>query len=258
MIFSCQNLSAGYGSRTVLENVSFSLKPHKITVLLGKNGCGKSTLVSCINQQLPGYTGKIICCDRDVRLMPPRERARAVAILPQLLPSPAVTVRELAAFGRNPYLGPGKRMGAEDREIIQQALEDTGAAAFAGELVCHLSGGERQKAYLAMVLAQNTRLVVLDEPTTYMDIEYQAHFLEMLRQLKTKHKKTLLVVMHDLSAAMDAADDAVILQSGRVSFCGTVQTCLETGILEREFHVRQHIFHENGRQFVVFDGQMSP
>lgn len=255
MIFSCHNLSAGYGSRAVLKNVSFSVRPHKLTVLLGKNGCGKSTLVSCINQQLPDYTGLITCCDRDIRLMTPQERARAVAILPQILPSPAVTVLELAAFGRSPYLGFGKRMTEQDRQIVQQAMTDAGVAGLADEPVCRLSGGERQKAFLAMILAQDTRLVVMDEPTTYMDIAYQAYFLDMLRLLKTKHKKTLLVVMHDLPAALEAADDVVVLHDGQVRFCGTADDCLGCGVLEDVFGVKQHIFQDNGRQYIVFDGK---
>lgn len=165
MIFSVEQLSAGYRGKRVLEDVCFAIQPHKITALLGRNGCGKSTLLACVNQQV-AYTGKILCCDRDVCFMTPRERAAARGrFCRQVLAVPSVTVRELTAFGRAPYNGWGGRLSEADHRIIAQAMADAGVAEMADRLVPELSGGERQKAYIAMILAQNTRLVLLDEPT---------------------------------------------------------------------------------------------
>ena len=173
-----QQVSACYGKTPVLEQVSFSLVPHQLTAVVGRNGSGKSTLVSCVNQELH-YTGEISFSDRSLAVMTRRERAQRIAILPQALRTPAVTVEELAAFGRSPYLDFGKRMSPKDRQIVAESLEAIGIAGLRDKLVSELSGGERQKAYLAMVLAQNPRVMILDEPTTYMDMEYETSFFRL-------------------------------------------------------------------------------
>lgn len=253
MILDISNLSAGYRGKQILKDVSFPVQPHKMTVVLGRNGCGKSTLVSCINQQIADYTGEIRCQDRDLKAMTPVERARAVAVLPQVLPSPAITVDELVRFGRNPYLGWGRRLSKLDGEMISQAMELAEVTGLKNSLISNLSGGERQKAYLAMILAQNTRLIVMDEPTTYMDVEYQGRLMELIIRLKREQKKTLLVVMHDLSLALQYADNAVILENGTIRFFGTTEACLESGELERVFHVQKHVFEEQGKKYVIFD-----
>ena len=255
MMLEVNRVSAGYHGKKVLKDISFSVSPHKMTAVLGKNGCGKSTLVSCINQQIADYTGQIRLQDRDLKEMTPVERARAVSILPQLLPAPSVTVGELVRFGRSPYLGWGKRMSELDEELVAQAMELTEITSMEQNLVCNLSGGERQKAYLAMILAQNTRLIVLDEPTTYMDIEYQGKLMKLLTYLKKEKKKTLLVVMHDLSLALRYADNIVLLEDGCVRFQGTAEECLSADALEKVFRVRKHMIEENGKRYVVFDSE---
>ena len=174
-MLSFHQVCASYGKNQVLDHIDFSLVPHKLTAVVGRNGSGKSTLVSCVNQELP-YTGEITFSDRNLAVMTLRERAQLISILPQTLHSPAVTVEELTAFGRNPYLDFGKRMSPKDWQAVDDALEAIGISGLRDKLVTELSGGERQKAYLAMVLAQNTRVMILDEPTTYMDMEYEAAF----------------------------------------------------------------------------------
>lgn len=246
-----ENLSASYRGSRILDEVSFSLKPHTFTAVLGKNGCGKSTLVSCINQQMH-YTGKIFCKDQNLALAAPRERARAVAVLPQILANPHVTVEELVMFGRNPYLDFGKRPSAEDREAVSNAIGLVGIEKWKDKLADTLSGGERQKAYLAMILAQQTRLIVLDEPTTYLDTENETSFLELLTGLKKKQKKTLLVILHDLSQALHYADRILVLDDHHIAFDGTSEQCLESGILEEVFHVKTHVFWEEGERYTVF------
>lgn len=143
-----------------------------------------------------------------------------MAILPQTLPAPAVSVAELAVFGRNPYLDFGRRMTPTDRRLVEEALERVGIAALRDKLLTELSGGERQKAYLAMILAQDTDVLLLDEPTTYMDMEYEAAFFRLLKALQAEKGVTLLVILHDLSQAMRYADRIVVLDAGRVRFAG--------------------------------------
>lgn len=246
-----ENLCAAYRGNVILDQISFNLKPHTMTAVLGKNGSGKSTLVSCINQQLR-YTGKISYGDQNIALMSPRERAKAVAILPQVIETPHVAVEDLVMFGRNPYLDFGRRPSAEDKEAVERAMEQTEVACFRTKPVNALSGGERQRAYLAMILAQQTRLLILDEPTTYMDMKNESSFLEMIAKLKKQHKKTLLVIMHDLAQAVRYADHIIVLDEHRIAFDGSNAQCLESGVLERVFQVKKHHFTENEEEFIIF------
>lgn len=246
-----QNVCASYGKREVLHDVSFSLTPHKLTAVIGKNGSGKSTLMSCLNQMLP-YTGQIAWSGQNLALMPSAERAKLVAILPQMLLRPNVTVEELVTFGRSPYVDLGRRLTETDRAAIQSAIVRLGIEDLRHAFVDELSGGERQKAYLAMILAQDTRVVVLDEPTTYMDMAYTGAFFSLLDELKTRWKKTLLVVMHDLTQAVRYADQIVVMDGGGVRFSGSTQSCLEQGIIEKIFSVRRHRVMENGEELVFF------
>ena len=222
--------------RTILKEVSFALRPHRITVLLGRNGSGKSTLIRCVNG-LQRYTGEIRLDGVSLALTPPRERARKIGILPQILPETALRVGALAALGRNPYVDAAGRLSPEDRRMVSEALRAAGMEEFADRSLKELSGGERQRAFLAMLLAQNTRILLMDEPTTYLDVDARRELRELIRTLAQKQKKTLLVVLHDLNEAVELADDVVILQDGVLRFCGDVQACLNARALEDCFRV---------------------
>ena len=184
--------------------------------------------------------------------MTPRERAQRMAILPQTLPAPAVSVAELAVFGRNPYLDFGRRMTPTDRRLVEEALERVGIAALRDKLLTELSGGERQKAYLAMILAQDTDVLLLDEPTTYMDMEYEAAFFRLLKALQAEKGVTLLVILHDLSQAMRYADRIVVLDAGRVRFAGDTRACAAGGVLEAVFRVRQRPIADGDGEWIFF------
>ena len=198
-MLSFHQVCASYGKNQVLDHIDFALVPHKLTAVVGRNGSGKSTLVSCVNQELP-YTGEITFSDRNLAVMTLRERAQLISILPQTLHAPAVTVEELTAFGRNPYLDFGKRMSPKDWQAVDDALEAIGISGLRDKLVTELSGGERQKAYLAMVLAQNTRIMILDEPTSGLDFKNMMRISEHLKALAQKGK-TILIITHDYEFA---------------------------------------------------------
>lgn len=234
-----RNVSVCIGQKQILRNVTFSLRPHRLTALVGRNGSGKSTLFSCVNQQIP-YTGEITEGEKNLTLILPRERARAVAILPQILPAPHVTAWEMAAFGRNPYLDFTGRLTGEDKQIVAAALEDASAADLAERYVDTLSGGERQRVQLAMLLAQNTPITLLDEPTSHMDQSHEAAFLDLLQDLKQRKKKTFLVILHDLTLAAEYADDLIVLDGGAVIFAGTKEDCLEKEIIEKTFGLKRY------------------
>lgn len=233
------NVSVRYGAKYILNDVSLALRPHRLTVMVGQNGSGKSTLLACVNQQIP-YTGQIVEGEKNMALISLRERAKSLAILPQNLPSPHVTAYEMAAFGRNPYLDFTGRLTEKDKQIVTAALADVGASELGARYVDTLSGGEQQRVRLAMILAQNTPIALLDEPTSHMDQRSEATFLELLRDLKCRKKKTFLVVIHDLTLAAEYADDLIVLEEGRVVFSGTKEDCLEREIIEKTFGLKRY------------------
>ncbi len=249
-----KDLSVRFGSRQVLEDVSFALRPHRLTVLVGRNGAGKSTLLSCVNRQVP-YTGTIRLNEGDISLLPPRQRAKAVAILPQSLPSPHIPGRELVSLGRNPYLDFTGRLTEADRQAVETALRDADAVSLAERYVDTLSGGEKQRIALAMILAQNTPMALLDEPTAHMDLSYEASFLELLQKLKRERKKTFLLILHDLNLAVRYADDLLVLDGGRLAFAGSREECLEKGILEASFGLKRYTLEDGGEDRIFFGAQ---
>lgn len=234
-----KEVSVRFDRKPVLRNVSFSLRPHGLTVLLGRNGSGKSTLLNCVNQQIP-YAGRILEGERDLSLLSARERARITAILPQTMPVPHILAREMVAFGRNPYLDFTGRLTEKDRQAVAAALADANAEDLADRYADTLSGGELQRVRLAMILAQNTPIALLDEPTAHMDQSHEGAFLELLTDLKKKKEKTFLLVLHDLTLAAEYADDLVVLEEGRLVFAGTKEACMAREIIEKTFGVKRY------------------
>lgn len=240
-----KDLNVVYGSVPVLQNITFSLRPGELTALVGRNGSGKSTLLSCVNQRLK-YTGTIELDGKELSLLPPRERAKRIAIAPQSLPWPHITAREVAAFGRNPYLDFTGRLTREDREKVEAALERCGVLRLGERYADTLSGGEKQRLALAMILAQEAEIMLLDEPTAHMDQASGTGFLKLLKQQQATLGRTCLVILHDLSQAVRYADNLMVLDGGKLVFSGTRQQCLQEGILEKTFHLRR---------FTVTDGE---
>lgn len=249
-----REVSVRLDGKTILEKVSFSLRPHRLTALVGRNGSGKSTLLACVNQQIP-YKGEIWAKEQNLAGMAPGERARTVAFLPQTLPAPRITAWQMAAFGRMPYLDITGRLTEKDRQQVAKALADARAADLAERYVDSLSGGEKQRVALAMILAQDAPVALLDEPTAHMDLAYEDVFLQRLAELKKEQGKTFLVVMHDLSQAVQYADDLVVLDGGRVVFSGETEACLQTTVLEDTFGLRRYTFEEEGRKRIFFSAK---
>lgn len=249
-----RNLSVRLDGKQILDDISFTLRPHRLTALVGRNGSGKSTLLACVNQQVP-YTGEILEGEKNLALLPPKERAKALSILPQSLPAPHITAGEMASFGRNPYQDFTGRLTQKDKQVVREALKDANAADLTHRYVDTLSGGERQRVALAMILAQNTPIALLDEPTAHMDQSHEAVFLQRLTELKQTRKKTFLVVLHDLTLAARYADDLIVLDSGRLVFAGTKETCLEQEILEKTFSLQRFTFEEAGQKRIFFSAR---
>lgn len=232
-----KDLTVKYGKKTVLDRICLTLSNERFTAILGKNGSGKSTLLSCISRQIK-YSGEIFLDGKNIDTIGQKEYARSVSFLPQSLTKPAVTVKELTEFGRNPYTGLDGRLSTEDNSIVEEALKITGMSEFSQRLLPTLSGGERQKAYLSMIIAQQANHILLDEPTTYMDICAQEEFIELIALLK-QQKKSPTVVMHDLALAVRYTDDIAIMDSGKIVFFGSKEDCLKKEVIESVFSVKR-------------------
>ena len=237
MMLEFKNVTIDIHRKNIVKDINITVKRGEITVLLGKNGSGKSTLLRAANGLLK-YDGEILLDGRQLGTLSSKERAQKVAFLPQILPSTAMTVRQLVQLGRHPYSGPLGVLSSEDIEAVERALAGAEVAELAERAVNTLSGGERQRAFVAMLLAQQTPLLIMDEPTTYMDISAKKDLERLCRKLAAEGK-TLLLVLHDLSEAVRLADNMVLLYDASVRFEGARQDCLEQNILEKTFDVER-------------------
>ena len=231
------HITAGYGGPPVLRDVSLAFEPGKVTVLAGPNGCGKSTLLRVAARLMAPERGEVRIEGQDVSRLSAKQFARLAALLPQSRPLPGITAGSLVLHGRFPYLGYPRRYSREDREAARQAMERTGVAGLEGVPMAHLSGGQRQKVYLAMALAQETPAVFMDEPTTLLDVRHQMDVMRTARGLADGGKAVVLV-SHDLCQALRTADRVALLADGRLCMAGTPEQVYAGGALDRVFGVR--------------------
>ncbi len=250
-MISLQQIYTGYGNRHVIEALSLDIPEHSITCIIGPNGCGKSTLLKCIARQLNISGGRIELAGRDMSSFSQNEFARRVAYLRQHRDTPTITAGSLVLHGRFPYLGYPRRFSTEDKKITQHAMEQVGVWAFRDKLLTELSGGECQKVYIAMALAQDTDVLLLDEPTTFLDIKYQLEIMELLLRLK-KQGKTVVVVLHDIEQAVNVADMVCLMEHGRAVFFGEPSVLLESGEIGRVFGLDVSFSQAEGRVRVGF------
>nr|WP_326213714.1 ABC transporter ATP-binding protein [uncultured Oscillibacter sp.] len=234
-MLEARNLSAGYPGRAVLAGVSLAAQPGRVLALLGPNGCGKSTLLRTMAGLLPPLGGEVLLDGR--RDYSPRQAAQRVAYLPQSRTAPNITVRRLVLHGRFPYLSYPRRYGREDYEAVDRALAAADALDLADRPLPELSGGQRQKAYLAMALAQETEAILMDEPTTFLDIRHQLEVLALVRRLAEEGRGVVLA-LHDLCLALTAADDVAVLGEGRLLALGGPEAVYQSKVLERVMGVR--------------------
>lgn len=229
-------LTAGYDCKPVLTDLNLTLQPGQVNILIGPNGCGKSTLLKTIAGLLP-YSGAMQLDGAELSSLDHRARAQKIAYLPQNRPVPDITAERLVLHGRFPYLGYPRKYRKEDHEAAQAALVQMGIADLAQTNVADLSGGTRQKVYIAMALAQNTPVILLDEPTTFLDISHQMQMMETVRSLAAQGK-TVLLILHDLPMAMQNADRLLLLQDGNLVSSGSPEELFAAGQLNRVFGVQ--------------------
>ena len=246
-----RSLSVGYGKKEILHDLSAVFPDASLTVVLGPNGCGKTTLLKSLAGLLPLSGGSVLLSGQDTAALRPKQRSALVTLMPQLRHTPAMTVEELLLCARYPYLGFGKVPREADRAAVADAMERCGVAAFRSRALRTLSGGERQRVYFAMALAQGTENLLLDEPTSYLDPETQFEIFALAKE-SARDGKAVVLVTHDLPLALRYADTLLLLDRGTLSAGGSARELCESGALSALFRVEVcHIPMEGGDEYVV-------
>ena len=240
---TAENLSLAYDGADVVRELSMAIPPRQISALIGANGSGKSTLLKGLARVMKPKAGAVYLDCQAIHRLPTRQVARQLAVLPQRPEAPeGLTVRELAAFGRFPHQGFLGAFTAEDDRQIDRALEITGIVELADRPLGELSGGQRQLAWIAMALAQDTRLLLLDEPTTFLDMAHQIEVLEVLRRLHGDGGRTIVMVLHDINQAARYAQHMIALVAGRIAHSGTPREMLTPAVLADVFGIEAEVF----------------
>lgn len=231
-----RGLAAGYPGRRVIDGLDLEFAPGRITMVIGANACGKSTLLSTLARVLPPQEGQVELDDADIAGLSRRTFARSVGLLPQHPSAPdGLTVAELVSRGRHPHRGVFQRWSATDTARVDDAMARTGVSALAERPVGDLSGGQRQRVWIAMALAQEPRVLLLDEPTTFLDLSHQIEVLDLLRELNRSDGTTIVAVLHELNLAARYADDLIVMCDGRVVAHGAPSEVLTAEVVAAAF-----------------------
>ncbi|MFI9204869.1 ABC transporter ATP-binding protein [Streptomyces sp. NPDC053048] len=214
---SARDLTLSYEERTIVEGLDLDVPDGEITVVVGPNACGKSTLLRALGRLLKPTRGSVLLDGAELARIPTRTIARSLGLLPQTPVAPeAITVADLVARGRQPHQRWWQQWSEEDEQAVAEAMARTDVAELADRAVDELSGGQRQRVWIAMALAQQTDLLLLDEPTTYLDISHQVEVLDLCRRLNRERGRTVVAVLHDLNQAARYADHLVAMKAGRI------------------------------------------
>ncbi|MGP3755872.1 ABC transporter ATP-binding protein [Streptomyces sp. IBSNAI001] len=242
---TAERLTLGYSDRVVVESLDLTVPPGKVTVVVGANACGKSTLLRSMSRLLAPRKGQVLLDGRQVHRMPAKELARTLGLLPQSPVAPeGITVLDLVGRGRHPHQGVFSRWSEKDDAAVASALETTQTAELADRAVDELSGGQRQRVWIAMALAQQTDLLLLDEPTTFLDASHQIEVLDLLTDLNRTRGTTVVMVLHDLNLAARYADHLIALAAGRIHAAGTPAEVLTEETVETVFGLRSRIIED--------------
>ncbi|MEU8799442.1 ABC transporter ATP-binding protein [Spirillospora sp. NPDC048819] len=251
---TAEHLTLGYGDRVVVESLDLTVPPGEITVIVGANACGKSTLLRSLSRLLAPREGRVVLDGRQVHRMPAKELARTLGLLPQSPVAPeGITVLDLVSRGRHPHQGIFSRWNAGDDAAVAAALEATRTTGLTDRPVDELSGGQRQRVWIAMALAQQTDLLLLDEPTTFLDASHQIDVLDLLTDLNRTRGTTIVMVLHDLNLAARYADHLIALADGGLHACGTPAEVLTEECVRTVFDLDSRIIEDpvSGRPLML-------
>ncbi|WP_196593717.1 ABC transporter ATP-binding protein [Pectinatus sottacetonis] len=240
---SMKNISVTIQHKNILQDISLSFPEGKITAILGPNGCGKSTLLRIATGFSHDYQGQVTLDDKLLRDLSAKTIARKIAVLPQTVSVPPdLTVRQLVAYGRFPYKNLFSNNNADDNKIINWAMQQTSIVNLEQRQLTTLSGGERQRAWITMALCQQPEILILDEPTTYLDIEHQLEIMQIIKMLNEKQQITVVMVLHDINHARMYADKVVIIDKHTIAAQGDPYKILSVELLDRVFNVKAMLY----------------
>ena len=235
-MLSVQQITCGYGAKLVLFDISFRVQAGDMLGVIGPNGCGKSTLLRVLSRAIKPVQGEIRFKDRDLSTIPLPELARDMAVVSQHQPSTDMTVEEFVMLGRIPYAGRWQLFEThKDHDAVERALVLTGLAGFRNRFLGQMSGGERQLVFIARALAQGPKLLLLDEPTTHLDITHQVMVLDLVRRLNRDIGVTVVMILHDLNLAGEYCQRLLLLDGGGISQAGTPEQVLTGPTIERVY-----------------------
>lgn len=232
------HITAGYGDKTILRDVDLTIPSNKISVILGANACGKSTLLKTVARLLQPSSGKITLDDQNISSLPSKQLARVLGLLPQspIVPE-GIVVADLVSRGRFPHQPFMKGLGKKDYEAVEEALEIMGITELSNRRLDELSGGQRQRAWIAMALAQQTDILLLDEPTTYLDITYQVEILDLLTDLNRRKGTTIVMVLHDINLSARYADYIFAMREGTLVQEGAPKEVVTEELIQKIYNM---------------------
>lgn len=240
-----ENLTLGYGDREVVHDLDLVIAPGEVTAIVGPNACGKSTLLRSMTRLLPPRTGRVLLDGKEVHATPAKQLARRMGLLPQSPIAPeGITVGELVGRGRHPHQRVLARWSEADDRAVTAALRATDTVELMGRTVDELSGGQRQRVWIAMALAQETEVLLLDEPTTFLDISHQVEVLDLLTDLNRTAGTTIVMVLHDLNLAARYADHLIALHDGRLHSAGRPHEVLVPELVRDVFGMRSTVIQD--------------
>ena len=238
-----QNVWLGYGRKVVLKELTFQVSPGEIVGLIGPNGCGKSTIIRALSRVISPISGKIFLDGKDITKIPRRDLARLLGVVPQMPLLPSVfTAFEIVLMGRNPHLGLFQYEGPRELAIAWQAMEKTATCSLAERRVGELSGGEIQCLLIARVLAQETKAILLDEPTANLDIGRQVEILDLIKNLCLENNLAVLAALHDLNLASQYCDRLVLINNERVHAEGTPREVITSGNIKEVYGAESCVY----------------
>lgn len=251
---TAENVTLAYDQRVIAEKLSVEIPDNSFTVIVGPNACGKSTLLRALSRMLKPAQGRVLLDGSVIQSMPAKHVARTLGLLPQSSIAPdGITVGDLVGRGRYPHQGLLRQWSTEDERVVQESMAQTGISELAERYVDELSGGQRQRVWIAMALAQQTPLLLLDEPTTYLDIQHQIDVLDLCAELHEEQGRTLVAVLHDLNHAARYATHLIALRDGEIIAEGAPKDIVTAELVERVFGLRCQVIDdpETGTPLVV-------
>ncbi|WP_306364907.1 ABC transporter ATP-binding protein [Nocardia sp. CC227C] len=247
-------VTLGYGDRVVVDGLSVEIAPGVVTTVIGPNGCGKSTLLRSLGRLLRPRAGQVLLDGKAIATMKTRDVARVVGMLPQTPVAPeGLTVADLVARGRHPHQSWLRQWSADDETEVAAALARTGIADLADRALDELSGGQRQRAWISMALAQGTDILLLDEPTTYLDLAHALEVLDLVDHLHADLGRTVVMVLHDLNLACRYSDRLVVMRAGRIVAQGTPSDIMTVELLREVFGLQATVLEDpvSGRPLII-------